>query len=680
MLPPLTVIGNQTRYEAEILPGNHVLIDADSLKASLVQKGTYQDLFAAVAGTYGGNPTAGSFSVRGVNQDGLYFIVGTASNPLVSVMEDGAPLSVKTLRYLPPVLWDIDSVELLRGPQFLTQGPNGLGGALLLHTTPPAFERDGHTRLEATANNTFRGGISQDFLLLPDELALRLSAYHQESDGEVTNLYYSDDLFGATRRDRYQARLRWIPQKSRDARYDLSLVHDESRGNPFSNVKASNAKTVPGYDLFDRKTSLNLDPSYPARRAAAILNATFELPRALELKSTTALQRLDVDPHFDFDETSIRAWVAYGEIDELRLTQDLSIASDEGPFQWLAGGYFETSGYDLGYTGTGIEIEPKPEGSPFRSLGEEEVLVLALYGRGDWQFQNNLHLTGGLRLDHSQHDLNAAATVGSRPETESTAENADTEWLPQLGLAWRPEEGKTIGLQLSRGYRSGGVSYAPSLGTSSSYGPEHSWELELYGKMKPHDSLALSAAVYHSWIEDQQIRLDPTDPRSLPTIDYYIANAAQSHRYGSEVEARWQPLEPLTFTSALGWCHTVFDDLTINGADRSGQSFPNAPEWTASLGTSYQHASGIFFNLLYSFADAAYTDPNAPLVTAVESRRLLSARLGYSWDHASVYLFGNNLLDDKYALARFDNSSQGLPVSGQIGPARSFGIGCEFKW
>jgi iron complex outermembrane recepter protein len=136
----------------------------------------------------------------------------------------------------------------------------------------------------------------------------------------------------------------------------------------------------------------------------------------------------------------------------------------------------------------------------------------------------------------------------------------------------------------------------------------------------------------------------------------------------------------VALTGTLGWVHTGFDDLVLDGVDRSGQPFPNAPEWTASLGASYQHASGFFASALFSWADASYTDPASPAVTALETRRQLGARLGYSWRQASVYLFGSNLLDDGYALAKFDNSAKGLPVSGQIAPPRSFGLGCRFTW
>ncbi len=670
-LPPLTVTAGRPLDEAADLAGDFPPLDAAALALLPVQKGTYQDLFATVAGAYGGSLSVGTFSLRGLNQDGLFYTVGTAANPLIAVMEDGSPLSVATLRYLPPVLWDLERAELLRGPQLLGPGPNGMGGALRLHTAAAGFARDGEALLEAAGNQTLRAGIAQDFVLRPDELALRISVYHGESAGDVTNLFNADEGFGATRRDRYQARLSWHPHHSRDARYDLSLVHDRSRGNPFGTARA-----VSGYDLLDRKTALNLNPSYPALRDAAILNATLALPHDLELKSTTALQRLEVTPFIDLDETPVLRWVANGNIEELRLTQDLSVARDEGPFEWRSGGYFEASGHELGYSGIGIR--PLPAGSPYHSRGEEDVRVLALYGRGDWEFLENLHLTGGLRLQHERRDVRVAAVVEPRPEARSADDTADSVLLPQLGLQWRPDGGGTAGILVSRGYRGGGVSFAPSLGSTRPYDPEFSWDLELHGRADPLETLALSASIFHSWLEDQQITFD--SPGGLKAIDSYVANAARSRRYGSELEARWEPWQPLALTGTLGWVHTEFDEFNLGGVDRSGQPFPNAPEWTASLGASYQHASGFFASALFSWADATYTDPASPQVTALEPRRLLGARLGYSWQHASVYLFGSNLLDSDYALAKFDNSAKRLPVSGQIAPPRSFGLGCRCTW
>ena len=667
-LEPLVVTGPRTAQ----LPGNVLLMDAASLDAvPPMQRDSYLDLLSTAAGAYAGNPSVGTFSLRGLNQDALFRSAGTASNPLITVMEDGAPLSTATLRYLPPLRLGLDSVTLRRGPQFLQAGPNSLGGTLELRSTPAGFAHDGRALLEAAEHSTYRAGISQDFTLRPDELALRFTVDHRESDGEVTNIIDGNEEFAATERNRYQARIAWRPAKSRDTQVDLTLVHDESRGNPFGRARA-----ISGYDLLDRRTALNTDPDFPAQRDAAILSATFDLAHALELKSTTALQCLAVDQHIDLDETAVLSWVADGDIDELRFTQDLSLGRDEGALEWVAGGYFEAGGYDMHYTGVGIS--PLPNGSPFSSLGEENVRVLALYGRGDWEFAKNLHLYGGLRVQHEQRDLLAKATIEPDPENRSSAKWDDSELLPQIGLSWRPQEQESLTLQLSRGYRGGGVSYAPTLGTTTPYDAESSWDLELNGQAQPLESLTLSASIFHSWMEDQQVTLN--SPRGLPSIDTYITNAGKSRRYGSELEARWQACVPLAFSASLGWVHSEFDTLDIGGVDRSGEAFPNAPEWTSSVGASYHHASGIFSKMLFSWADSTYTDPASPQMTALESRRLLSAQFGYAWEHARVYVFGSNLLDEDYAVARFDNSASRLPISGLVAPSRCIGIGCEFEW
>lgn len=673
-LPPLIVAAKRPIDHLARAAGNVSQIGDRELAGLPTTAATYQDLFATVAGAYAGNPLVGNFNIRGLNQDSLFYSVGTGANPLIAAMEDGAPLSSTTLRFLPPTRWDLEGAELLRGPQFLSPGPNAMGGALLLHTGAATFSSQGKALLEAADKNTFRAGVSQNFLLLPDELALRFSAYHGECDGETTNLYFHDKSFGAMTRDRYQARLLWNPGKNRDAQFDLSLVHDQSGGTPYGT-----AREIKGLDLFDRKTDLNLHPAYPADRSAAVLNATFALPQDRELKSTTSLQRLNVNSLQDIDTVSDWDWYALGAIDERRFTQDLTLADRDGAFQWMLGGYLEASEYDVNYVGSGFG--KTHAGEPFDSLGQEDVSQLALYGRGDWEWARHFHLNGGLRLQHEQRDLQTAATLGAVPEARSSAGRSDTELLPQLGVAWSPQQDQTVGLQLSRGFRSGGVSYAPTLGSTQPYEPEHAWELELYSRAKPLDSLTLSAALFHSWFQNQQIHFTHPNPNASPTIDYFVANAASSRRYGSELEARWQPLEPLSFAGTLAWIHTEFTELAV-GDGQAGQSFPNAPEWLGSLSAAYHHPAGFFSSMLMSWADATYSDVASPQVTAIESRQLLSARIGYEWHQARVYLFGSNLLNNEYALSRFDNSRLKLnpAVSGQVGPSRTFGIGCEFDW
>jgi iron complex outermembrane receptor protein len=216
------------------------------------------------------------------------------------------------------------------------------------------------------------------------------------------------------------------------------------------------------------------------------------------------------------------------------------------------------------------------------------------------------------------------------------------------------------------------------LGLTRDYDPEYAWNTELYTRLAFTETIQLNAALFHSRIKDQQVPVNL--PGGFPRIDTLIENTASSRLQGAELEARWRAAEGLTVTSALAWVRTEFDSLFLNGVDRSGQRFPNAPEWIASVGLDYRHATGWFGSALFSYADSTYSEVGSPQVTALETRQLLSGRIGYAWPHASLYAFGANLLDDEYALFRSDNSGVRLPVTGKAAPPRLFGIGVELKW
>ncbi|MDB6080676.1 MAG: hypothetical protein JWO82_4423, partial [Akkermansiaceae bacterium] len=426
--------------------------------------------------------------------------------------------------------------------------------------------------------------------------------------------------------------------------------------------------------LLERRTSLNTPSAYPADRWAATLNAAVKLDNNLRLTSTTGLQRLDLEQLLDFDSTALLRWYVKGYSDESRFTQQFTIGdSDAG---WLLGAYYENSHYGIGNSGVGLAQPPR--GIPFDNKESEDVQVAALYGRFDREVLPHFRLQGGLRLNYEERDFISSSKIGLFPRRTSEPSTSDTDFLPQVGVLWQPDDKNQVGLQLARGYRGGGVAEAGVLGIAKAYDPEYSWDLELNGKTKPVESLQLSSALYYSWVRDQQVAYNV--PGGVPNIDQLVTNGDKATRYGAELEARWTPVESLAFHTAVGWSHTEFDDLTLNGVNRSGLAFPNAPEWTASIGADYHHKSGVFGSVLFSWADSTYSLPSSPVKTALESRQLLSAKIGYAWEKANVYVFGSNLLDDTYALSRIDNTALGLPVGGKVGPPRMFGVGCEVKW
>ena len=669
LMQPLLVIGEDPSTQIARQSGTATLLGPEEISEIPTASGTYQDLFALTAGAYSGNPNIGTFSLRGISQDDLFGYFGTDSNPLISVLQDGAPLSPSTLRYLPPVLWDLESAEVLRGPQ-IASGPNAIAGALILESRAPQFSSQGKALAEVMEASGLRIGIAQDFTLLPEELALRASYLHHEADGYETNRFYNDDDFGSTQRDEITAKLRWHPGKNPDAAIDLTLVHDTASGNPIAN----SIQRPDGY-LFDRETNLNTRPHYDIERLAMTLNASAKLANDLELKSSTSIQQLNIDFIFDLDLSGALDWFTVSSKDELRITENLILTEKQGDFQWLVGAYLESSEYDVEYHGIGLS--PIPMGSHYNSQADETVEVAAIYGGYDWEFQDRIHLSGALRLNHEKRDLVANSVFASKTE-RTHDKTSETEVIPQVALTWKPDSDTAYGIQIARGYRSGGVAYTPTLGLTRPYEAEHAWETELFARRDISAAWHLSGAIFHSRIEDQQIPEHVVG--GFPGIDTFIGNAASSKRFGAEVESSWRPTDGLSIRNSLAYTQTEFRELVLGGINRAGLPFPNAPEWTASLGINYQHPSRWFASTIFSLADSTYSYANQPESTALESRKLLSARIGYAWESSKIYLFGSNLLDDEYAVSRTDNGTIGLPIIGKAGPPRSFGIGFELTW
>ncbi|HVJ46797.1 MAG TPA: TonB-dependent receptor, partial [Luteolibacter sp.] len=666
-LPQMTVVAD--RQENRV-PDASSPLPLLSPEIEPSNSGDFQDLLAVSPGGYAGNPVSGQFSLRGVNNENIFSILTMGSNPLIAVLENGVPLSPTTLRYMPPPLWGLEQAVVLNGPQIHLSGPNALAGALLLDYAAPSQTNQGKLWFEAATYGSFRGGISQNLVLIPDRLALNVLSFHEESDGYETNEGPKGDETGAYERDRNEIRLRWLPDPSGDGKVDFSLIHDRHRGNLLGYVRETADDS-----FFDRKQKTDVPGEFPADRWAGSLQADLPLPDGMRLKSTTGYQRFDGQSLFDLDGSDLLRWYADGFIDEERFTQHLALEGEKGNVRWRIGGYYEDSKYSRGYSGRGGP--PAPAGSPYENQATEDVTIAAVDGRLDWEFTSRWHLISGIRLNHEDRELTNQSKFGPFPLVRGSGETSDFAPLPQTAIEWRPDERSVIGAKISRAYRAGGISHALNLGTSRTYEEEDGWELETFAGTST-EKFDFRASAFHAHLDNMQVAYDA--PGGFPGIDMLITNAADSHRYGAGLEGRWRATPEFSVSGSLGWLHTHFGDLEIGSIDASGYSFPNAPEWTASLGLNYEHPSGFYGSVLFSYADATFSRADNPDTTPLETRKLLSARLGYRWSHYGVYVFGTNLLDDEYALYRVDNTATGGSINGKAGPPRVFGIGCEIHW
>ncbi|MEM9282530.1 MAG: TonB-dependent receptor plug domain-containing protein, partial [Verrucomicrobiota bacterium] len=117
----------------------------------------------------------GSFTIRGINDESLVTSFDTGSNNLATIFINQAPISKNHVAYLPPSLWDVETVEVLRGPQSVFQGPNSLAGALFYDYVDPNFSWEGRTRFEYGEYNTLNWAVTQNIPIADQYLAARFN-------------------------------------------------------------------------------------------------------------------------------------------------------------------------------------------------------------------------------------------------------------------------------------------------------------------------------------------------------------------------------------------------------------------------------------------------------------------------------------------------------------------------
>ncbi len=628
----------------------------------------FQEVIPGMPNLQQGTPSSTAFTVRGLGQDNVIFSIGTQSNTLVNFTNGGLPASAGTLTSVTPLMWDIGEISMIRGPVLFGRGVAAMGGEFRLEPHVPEFFHEGKITGEVGTYGSWRAGITENIVLVEDKLALRLNAVGEGTYNDVTNLYDGNERFAETQRYSYRGQLRWRPAGNDQSVVDLRVDIDRGRGNFFGQ-----AYDLPGHDLYDRVVDVNDTASLPADLWGVVLRARTDLGGGWWWDGEATAQNLDGTHYTDFDATPILDWFYLYTIDERRFTANTRFAKDSERYHWVSGLYAESSEYGVTFEGTGLG--PVPQGRPFRDKFNEDVLIAAAFFHGDLALGADFWLTGGVRLDYQSRQMSTAARLGGVTTGAGYIESDYTEWLPELGVEWRHSD-LTAGAKISRSYRPGAASVAPSLGVASPYGPERGWETNLFVEQK-WECLRAGGRIFYAKLDNQQVPYVP--PGGIPVVDSFITNSAESQRTGAEVELVWENGD---FSAGLtaGYLCAKYDELILNGVNRSGQSFPLAPEWTVGLGLSWSPATGWFGEMALNWADTCYSQADSPSGTKLESRMLLSARTGYRWQQVEAYIFGSNLLDEEYAMSKSDFSGVGQPISAKLGMPTVLGTGMTVKW
>ena len=622
-----------------------------------------------------------NFSIRGLGINSSI----PSIDPTVGVFVDGVYMGQNLGIVLD--MFDIASVEVLRGPQGTLFGRNVTGGAILINSKRPTEEFAVSARAAIDGNPSGDGGYANYVMgsvsgPIGETFGGRLSVYYSNDDGWHTNKFNGQN-HGAATTMIVRPVLTWAPTDTLDVTFRWE--HLESDGDGPSSQSHVNGLGLNGFPTsFNRNT----------------FDFSIDEPGFFDLTNDLATLQVDWDVAFgDGTITNIYGWKEYtssskSDIDaqptwmfHAPAWADQEQMSDELRYNGTFGNTNVTTGVfwftqEINYHER-RELLGIATGNVVPALQQDgggiyEVDSVAWFGEADFAVTDRFSVTAGLRYTEEEKSAQIASLVFNVSAPPSGVDNScnvvlgntcdfdfvDSKswdaWSGRFGLNYTVGESGLVYATYSRSQRSGGYNLRNTAVDTVNLGPgpfdeEVVDNLEFGVKAGFENGGRINAALFFMTIEDMQREINRADP--IAGVVQVIRNTADADIIGFEVDAIFPLGDTTVLNASIGRNDPeytdVFFDLTgdgvINGDDLALKP-PRAPKWTYGIGLTHDwqlsNGGALSFRGNYAFVDKAfYTDSNLGTLNAREN-----VTAGVDWYSAGgqwvVSLYGRNLLND----------------------------------
>ncbi|MEM9044227.1 MAG: TonB-dependent receptor [Pseudomonadota bacterium] len=601
------------------------------------------------------------FVIRGVDERGVD--ANGPSAPAITTSIDGARITdFGRINTTFLSTWDLEQVEILRGPQSTQSGRNALAGAVIVRSQDPTYEQEFKLRGSAGNFQTLQGAFAVNQPIIEDTVAVRVSGDFNSSDGFIDNITTGADDDGGVENINLRGSVRFDPAENFWGVLKLSYI--EGTDEFASSEEAFfpdriNVTDAPTRDEFDYRT-VNLRMGYDFSDTIAFESETVFVDREFTFLG-------------DFDGTGLPLATASDTSTGQSFSQEIKLLYEDERIKGVIGGFFLRSDETSETAGNlpGALLAP-PQLLPFisptatvtgSSTSSVEVQNFAVFGEAEIEVIENFTFIAGGRYDRETQDrltipasstndpFLAALLPPDVPEATSTTFDA---FLPKAGVVYDFTDDLSLGFTYQRGYRSGGAGVNLAQNEQFEFDPEftNNYELSLRSQWWD-DRVTLNANAYYVTFTDQQVVVE----LSSQPLDEETQNAGSSKSFGGELEARAEPIPGLELFGAIGYNETEFTDFISNGQQLAGNEFRNAPRWTGSVGGAYFFENGFFVGADASYTAASFGDALNNAASRSDPRFLLNLRAGYEGENFGIFAFVDNVTDVTYAEERSATSS-----------------------
>ncbi|MGV1989222.1 TonB-dependent receptor [Agrobacterium sp. 22-221-1] len=655
VLKPIVVTGEKVARDMKNTASSVSVISGDKIKKEKTGdptvSGAIKDIPNIVYTDNVSAPIIRGLDTQGPNTGSTAFFAGTVPRATINV--DGHYLGYNEFIYGATSIWDVESIEVFRGPQTTSQGANAIAGAILVNTKDPTFTPEASYQAEIGNYHQKRASFALSGPLIEDELAARMAI---DYSGRDTFIDYINSAFAHEGTDQnfkeFNGRFKLLWEPSEIPGLSTKLTYSYNASNRPSQEAASS----PFEDLNHVTTTM---PSWSQNTHTGILDINYDFENGVKLFNQTQFSASDArrrvgvvnngDADIDQTNASHESRVTFGD--------------QEDVLSGVVGIYYaHTQADEILYL----------KGTYNNSIStfDDTKDNLGIFSELSYRLTDQWTLTGGLRYQIDQiHRTGRSVYSAQAVDYNETF----SELLPKVSLAYAVNDDWTVGGMISRGYNPGGISLNLSSGQWLPFEKETIWNYELYTRAKLlDDRLTLNSNLFYMDYTNAQFNI-PVVISSGVTQSYTI-NAQKAHAYGLEVGADYQVLDNLTLKASVGVLKTEIDEISSNSS-YAGNEFAKSPGYMFSIGASWDVTDRFTVSGQVRHTDGYYSDTANTATYAIDPYTIADVRASYKFqEELEVYAYVKNVFDERAPTYMQQNRGIG-GIEASMTEPRMFGIG-----
>jgi outer membrane receptor protein involved in Fe transport len=602
----------------------------------------------------GGTSRPRYFQIRGIGERSHYFAEGPPNFSVGFVMDD---IDLSGLG-MAGLLYDLEQIEVFKGPQSAMYGPNALAGFISLHSKDPIQKFKSQFRFTGGSDNIQRLNGMVNFPM-GKSFAFRIAMESGSGDGFRTNKFLNKTNTNGRKETIMRGKMSFRPIENfntiltyftadLDNKYDVWAPDNNEDLFTYTNQQGVDSQET---NAFSIRTNLS--------------HKKFDATLIISKSETDLVHAYDGDwgndeywlqsPYYFDPNFTFWNYEFYDRNDRNRINQTIE-------------GRLSYGDAVLGYYTKSMEEKDDASGWLYggdASMGHSKFNfdATAVYGQMEKAILEKINVIANIRTEtnHLKYDGTAQAfdwNSGGYISLEPVRFDVNHNLLGgKLALQYFVNQNVNMYVSISRGYKAGGVNQHPALAVENRpFDPEFMTNFEL-GLRRYTENYALHFSAFFAERQNQQVSISSQQTEGDPnSFIFYTANATTGSLFGLELDGTLKLNSTLSISGSLGILNTNVDAFTFESDSGTttisgNREAAHAPKYSFQLALDYKMDYGIFSRLEYSGKDKFYFSDSHNEIS--NPYQLLNGHVGYNFGKWSIKFWGRNFLDQRYATRGF---------------------------